>query len=143
MLNAAQRRAIDTYYNSNAPLKLEDPSTEGATFGTASGTFALKYNDGRGRYWVEYEWRFQGATTRVDPLVFSALNTNQYGGQRGLEGWDKHAIRAGYSFRNKTVPIKLTAGVDNLLDTTYFLQNSPMPGRSFVLGATIDWKKAF
>ena len=145
--NATQLAAIERFYNrSDLPVLLEG-SPNDVPFGelpSFSGTAALKYADAGGKWWAEWEWRFTSRITRVDPDTAYSLNTTQYGYLKSLEGYNKHSIRAGYNVTGKT-PFKLTLGIENILNTTYFLpfQNSPSPGRAVVLGATVNWKKLF
>jgi outer membrane receptor protein involved in Fe transport len=76
--------------------------------------------------------------------VLGQANTTQYALLKSLAGFDKHSIRAGFSFGTR-VPVKLTVAVENLLDDTYFTPYNPAPdpGRSFVFGLTFDWLDVF
>lgn len=149
---------INKYYNrSDTPIKLEGgkdcPVTVTSTttcdypyseLPAWTGTFALKYTSPKGKWWAEYEWRFASQITRIDPNAVFSVNFPLYGGLKSYEGYNRHSIRGGVSVGEK-VPVKLTLGLENLANATYFMpfQNGMSPGFSAVFGATIGWKKAF
>jgi outer membrane receptor protein involved in Fe transport len=145
--NATQLQLLNNYYNrSDTPVLLEGsvddfPYSELPDW---SGTFALKYTSARGNWWAEYEWRWASQITRVDPDAVFTVNTTLYGYVKSLEGYSKHSLRGGVSF-GRTVPIRITVGIENLTNSTYFLpfQNAPAPGLAVVLGATVGWNRAF
>jgi hypothetical protein len=145
--NATQVQLMNAYYNrDDTPVKLEG-TPDDAPYGELpawSGTAALKYTDVRANWWAEYEYRWASKITRVDPDAVFSVNFPLYGGLKSLEGYDKHSIRAGYDF-GKRAPLKLTLGLENLTNQTYFLpfQNGPSPGFSMILGATVNWKRTF
>ena len=80
----------------------------------------------------------------MDPNAVFSVNTTLYGSLKSYDGYDKHSLRGGITFQGQ-VPVKLTLGLENLANATYFLpfQNGPSPGFSAIFGATIGWKKAF
>lgn len=138
---------MNAYYNrDDTPVRLEG-TPDDAPYGEIpawTGTFALKYADARARWWAEYEWRWASRITRVDADAVFSQNFPLYGGLKSFEGYDKHSMRAGYDFQEK-FPLKLTLGLENLTNDTYFLpfQNAPSPGFSLILGATVNWKMKF
>jgi outer membrane receptor protein involved in Fe transport len=138
---------MNSYYNrSDTPVKLEG-TPDDAPYGEIpkwSGTLALKYSDAKGAWWAEYEWRWAGRISRVDPDAVFSVNFPLYGSLKSLEGYNKHSIRGGYDFK-KSFPLKLTIGLENLTNATYFLpfQNGPSPGFSFILGVTVGVKTKF
>ena len=87
---------------------------------------------------------FPGTPLRIDPNAVFSVNFPLYGGLKSFEGYNRHSIRGGVSVGEK-VPVKLTLGLENLANATYFMpfQNGMSPGFSAVFGATIGWKKAF
>jgi outer membrane receptor protein involved in Fe transport len=145
--NATQTQLMNAFYNRNdTPVKLEG-TPDDAPYGELpawSGTAAVKYAEARNRWWAEYEYRWSSRITRVDPDLVFSVNFPLYGSLKSLEGYDKHTIRAGYDL-NPRIPLKLTLGLENLTNSTYFLpfQNGPSPGFSLLLGATVNWKLAF
>ena len=138
---------MNSYYNrSDTPIRLEGTPGD-APYGeipTWSGTFALKYADAKGAWWAEYEWRWAGRITRVDPDAVFSVNFPLYGSLKSLDGYHKHSIRGGYDFQKK-FPLKLTIGIENLTNATYFLpfQNGPSPGFALIVGATVGFKTKF
>jgi outer membrane receptor protein involved in Fe transport len=138
---------MNAYYNrSDTPIRLEGTPGD-APYGeipTWSGTFALKYADAKGAWWAEYEWRWAGRITRVDPDAVFSVNFPLYGSLKSLDGYHKHSIRGGYDFQKK-FPLKLTIGLENLTNATYFLpfQNGPSPGFALIVGATVGLKAKF
>jgi len=145
--DATQIQLMQAFYNrSDTPIRLEG-TPEDAPFGELpawTGTFALKYSQARAKWWAEYEWRWASRITRVDPNAIFSVNFPLYGGLKSLEGYDKHSIRAGYDL-DPRLPIRLTLGLENLTNATYFLpfQNGPSPGFSLILGATLRVKLKF
>jgi outer membrane receptor protein involved in Fe transport len=135
---------MNAYYNrDDTPIKLEG-TPDDAPYGELpawTGTFAPRYSDAKGAWWMEYEWRWASRITRVDPDAVFSTNFPLYGGLKSLEGYDKHSVRAGYDFKDR-FPLKLTVGLENLTNATYFLpfQNGPSPGFSFLLGATVNMR---
>lgn len=145
--DATQVQLMNAFYNrSDTPIRLEG-TPDDAPFGEIpawTGTFALKYSQAQAKWWAEYEWRWAGRITRVDPNAIFSVNFPLYGGLKSLEGYDKHSIRAGYDLEPR-VPLRLTLGLENLTNATYFLpfQNGPSPGFSLILGATLRVKLKF
>lgn len=138
---------MNAYYNrDDTPVKLEG-TPDDAPYGELpawSGTFALKYSDAKAAWWVEYELRWASQITRIDADAVFSQNFPLYGGLKSYEGYSKHSIRGGYDFQDK-FPLKLTFGLENLANKTYFLpfQMGPSPGFSFILGATVNVKTKF
>lgn len=138
---------MNAYYNrDDTPVKLEG-TPDDAPYGELpdwTGTFALKYSDAKGAWWAEYEWRWASQMTRIDANAVFSQNFPLYGGLKSYEGYNKHSIRGGFDFQ-KTFPLKLTIGLENLTNATYFLpyQMGPSPGFSLILGATINVKTKF
>jgi outer membrane receptor protein involved in Fe transport len=145
--NATQTTLMNAYYNqAGTPVKLEG-SVSDTPYGEIpglTGTVALKYTDAKAKFWAEYEVRFASKITRVDPDAIFSVNFPLYGGLKSLEGYSKHTVRAGYDFTGK-LPLKLTLGLENITNKTYFLpfQNGPSPGFSLILGATFNFKMKF
>lgn len=145
--NPTQIQLMNAYYNrDDTPVKLEG-TPEDAPYGELpawTGTFALKYSEAKAKWWTEYEYRWASRITRVDPDAVFSVNFPLYGSLKSLEGYDKHSLRAGYDFAER-FPLKLTLGLENLTNATYFLpfQNGPSPGFSLILGATVNVKTRF
>jgi hemoglobin/transferrin/lactoferrin receptor protein len=138
---------MNTYYNrDDTPIELEGTPDDApySELPDWTGTFALRYADAKAVWWIEYELRWATQITRVDPDAVFSVNFPLYGGLESLNGYTKHSIRAGYDFQQK-FPLKLTLGLENLTNDTYFLpfQNGPSPGFSLILGATVNWKMKF
>lgn len=138
---------IGTFYNrGDTPFRLEGSAND-VPFGDVvpfQGTFALRYTPSSGRWFVEYEWKFADEINRVRPESVATGNITQFGILRSLEGYDRHSLRAGYTF-DLEHPLKLTAGIENLTDDLYFLpfQLAPAPGRTFVLGVNYRFGRDF
>jgi outer membrane receptor protein involved in Fe transport len=138
---------MNAYYNrDDTPVKLEG-TPDDAPYGEMpdwTGTIALKYTDAKGVWWAEYEWRWADQITRIDADAVFSQNFPLYGGLKSYEGYNKHSIRGGYDFKDK-FPLKLTIGLENLTNATYFLpfQLGPSPGFSMTIGATVNVKTKF
>jgi hypothetical protein len=135
---------MNTYYNrDDTPIKLEGTPDDApySELPDWTGTIALKYVDARAAWWAEYELRWASQITRVDPDAVFSVNFPLYGGLESLNGFSKHSIRAGYDFGSR-LPLRVTLGLENLTNDTYFLpfQNSPSPGFTLILGASMNLK---
>jgi outer membrane receptor protein involved in Fe transport len=135
---------IEQFYNrQDTPVRLkgsaEDAPLSGITpFRTV---FGARYDSPEGRWFGEYQVRYQSRVERADPIDLSSTIITQYGTFASLNSLAKHSIRSGYTYRKETYRMLFTFGVDNLADRLYFehFQNAPAPGRSFIFGVTMDF----
>ena len=104
---------VEQFYNrSDTPIELEGGVEDIPPRGVVpfQGSFALRFSNKSNTFWAEYEWRFANQIKMPPPAdVLGQANTTQYGLLKSLAGFDKHSIRAGYSFGTR-VPVKLTVG---------------------------------
>ncbi|MBK8813556.1 MAG: TonB-dependent receptor [Acidobacteria bacterium] len=100
----------------------------------------IQYLDRSGRFFSEYTWRHQNRVKRADPGQFVGTTLINYGSFASMNEFDKHAIKAGYSWRNTQYKFTVNGGVDNLTDKLYWehFNTAPAPGRSFVFGFTVE-----
>ena len=82
----------------------------------------------------------QARVRRVDPLDITAPTTTQYGTFASLAPMARQSVRGGYHWRRDNYRLSFQLGVENLTDCLYFeqFQLAPAPGRSFVVGLTMD-----
>ncbi|HKP73681.1 MAG TPA: TonB-dependent receptor, partial [Pyrinomonadaceae bacterium] len=134
---------INSFYNrSDTPVPLRGSATDAPLAGITPfrGIFAARYSDFRRGWFGEYEARRQSRVTRADPLELSSTITTQYGTLASLGSFTQQSARFGYDLRRESRRMLLTFGVENLTNRLYFehFQNAPAPGRTFVLGLTVD-----
>ena len=138
---------IRNLYNSSAPLELDGAIDDVPFYSLPNyqGTFAPRFTGAKGRFWVEYEYRFTSKVTRVDPQEISFAGTTTYANFASFKGLQKHSIRGGFKMGGDNFPMNVTLGVENLTDNLYFqlFQPAPAPGRSFTIGTTINLSKVF
>lgn len=94
------------------------------------------------RHWFgEYAVRYQARVKRADPLDLSAAISTQYGTLASLNSFTTHTVRAGYSYSRESYRVAFTGGIENLTNRLFFehFQTAPAPGRSFVIGTTLEW----
>ncbi len=138
---------MNAYYNrSDTPIKLTGTPSD-APYGempTWTGRFGTRFSNATNRWWAEWEMRWATQTTRIDPDAVFSANFPLYPYLLSYSGFSVHTIRAGYNIKGP-VPLKITVIVDNITDKLYVLpfQPAPSPGRSFILGATFDFKTKF
>lgn len=131
-----------TFNNSATPIKLTG-SRDDVPLGNIT-PFRLiggaQYNDKSGRFFVEYSFRRQDRVTRAAPTGFNGSTLINYGTFASLNGFTKHDIRGGYTYRAERYRVSLTAGIQNFTDKLYWehFQNAPAPGRSFIFGITTE-----
>jgi outer membrane receptor protein involved in Fe transport len=137
-------RLIEQFYNRpDTPVRLKGSAGDAPLSGItpAKVVVGARYSSAEGRWFGEYQLRYQGRVSRVDPLDLSTTISTQYGTFASLNSLAKHSIRGGYTYRKETCRMSFTFGADNLTDRLYFehFQNAPAPGRSFVFGVTVDF----
>jgi outer membrane receptor protein involved in Fe transport len=105
------------------------------------GVFGVRYGSASGKWFGQYQVRYQSRVVRVDPLDISSTIMTQYGTLAGLSSFAKQSVRGGYTYRRETNRISFVCGIDNLTNRLYFenFQNAPAPGRSLVFGLTMDF----
>jgi hemoglobin/transferrin/lactoferrin receptor protein len=135
---------IQKFYNrpdTAIPLKgsLSDVPLSGIT--PFRGVFGARFSSANGKWFGQYQVRYQSRVERVDPLDLSSTIMTQYGTLAGLRSFAKQSVRGGYTYRRETNRISFVCGVDNLTDRFYFenFQSAPAPGRSLVFGLTMDF----
>jgi outer membrane receptor protein involved in Fe transport len=134
---------IENFYNradTPVPLKGSAADVPLAAITPFRGVFGLRYAARRPGWFGEYRVRHQSRIERADPLEISSTITTQYGTLASLAPLTKHSLSVGYELRRERHRLLWTLGVENLTDRFYFehFQNAPAPGRSFVLGLTVD-----
>ena len=102
----------------------------------------VRFDSLKGRWFGEYEIRYQGRVERADPLDLSAAVSTEYGTFRSLSSFAVQTIRGGYTVRGEKHRVMFTVGIENLTNRLYFehFQTAPAPGRSVVFGTTVDLK---
>lgn len=102
----------------------------------------VRFDSLKGRWFGEYEVRYQPRVTRADPLDLSAAVSTEFGTFRSLNSFAVQSLRGGYTLRGEKHRIAFTLGVENLTNRLYFeqFQTAPAPGRSVVFGTTWDLK---
>jgi outer membrane receptor protein involved in Fe transport len=103
----------------------------------------VRFDSLKGRWFGEYEVRYQAQVERADPLDLSAAVSTEFGTFRSLNSFAVQSVRGGYRIRGEKHRIAFTVGVENLTNRFYFehFQTAPAPGRSVVFGTT--WEKKF
>ncbi|MCI0485484.1 MAG: TonB-dependent receptor [Blastocatellia bacterium] len=135
---------INRFYNrADTPLKLKG-SAEDAPLSSITpfrAIFGARYNSIGGKWFGEYEVRYQARVERADPLDLTTNILTQYGTLASLDSLTRHAIRGGYTHRRESYRLSFVLGVENLTDRFYFehFQNAPGAGRSFLAGVTLDF----
>jgi outer membrane receptor protein involved in Fe transport len=136
-----ERRGFNSRRDTAIPLKgsLNDVPLSGIT--PFRGVFGARFSSADGKWFGQYQVRYQSRVERVDPLDLSSTILTQYGTLAGLRSFAKHSVRGGYTYRRETNRILFVCGVDNLTDRFYFenFQSAPAPGRSLVFGLTMDF----
>jgi outer membrane receptor protein involved in Fe transport len=149
--DANRRTIVQNLYNSNAPLELEGSVDDVPFYSLPNyqGSFAPRFTSSNGRWWMEYEYRFTSKITRVDPNEISFAGTTTYANFASYKGLKKHSIRGGVRVFEGEGDFKptltVTFGIENFTNNLYFqlFQPAPAPGRSFTVGATINFSKLF
>lgn len=134
---------IARFYNrADTPVSLRGtvndvPLSSITPFRTIEG---VRYDSPKRRWFSEYEIRYQARVTRADPQDLTATISTQYGTLASLNSFAVQAVRGGYSVRKEDRRFSFTFGVENLTNRFYFehFQNAPAPGRSIVIGTTIE-----
>jgi outer membrane receptor protein involved in Fe transport len=100
----------------------------------------VRFDSPKGRWFGEYEIRYQGRVERADPLDLSAAVSTEFGTFRSLSSFAVQTLRGGYTVRAEKHRFIFTVGLENLTNRLYFehFQTAPAPGRSVVFGTTID-----
>lgn len=134
---------IQNFYNrSDTAIRLRGSLNDVPLSGITPfrGVFGARYFSTSGKWFGQYQVRYQSRVERVDPLDLSSTILTQYGTLAGLRSFAKHSVRGGYTYRRETNRISFVCGVDNLTDRFYFenFQSAPAPGRSLVFGLTLD-----
>jgi hypothetical protein len=137
---------IREFYNrSDTPIRLSGSESDAPLIAITPfrGVFGLRYHSARGKWFGEYEVRYQGRVERADPLDLSTTISTQYGTLASLESFARQTLRAGYTYQGEHQRVLFTLGVENLTNRFHFehFQTAPAPGRSFVFGVTLDFSK--
>lgn len=136
-------RLISQFYNrSDTPVELNGspndvPLSSITPLRTING---IRFDSLDGRWFGEYELRYQGQVKRADPLDLSAAISTEYGTFRSLSSFAVQSVRGGYTMRSEKHRIMFTVGLENLTNRLYFehFQTAPAPGRSLVFGTTVE-----
>jgi outer membrane receptor protein involved in Fe transport len=101
----------------------------------------VRYDSLKRRWFGEYEVRYQARVTRADPQDLTAAISTQYGTLASLNSFAVQAVRGGYSYRKEDHRVSFTVGIENLTNRLYFehFQTAPAPGRSIVIGTTLEF----
>ncbi len=134
---------IRDFYNRQdtfIPLRgsAEDAPLSGIT--PFSGFFGARYSDRHGGWIGEYNIRYRARVKRADPTDLTAAVGTQYGTFASLRSTLTHSMRLGYTFRRERYHVFLGGGVDNISNRLYFdpFQTAPAPGRSYLIGLTLE-----
>jgi outer membrane receptor protein involved in Fe transport len=100
----------------------------------------VRFDSSKGRWFGEYEVRYQGRVKRADPLDLSAAVSTEFGTFQSLNSFAVQTIRGGYTVHGEKHRVAFTVGLDNLTNRLYFehFQTAPAPGRSVVFGTTVE-----
>jgi len=100
----------------------------------------LRFDSLKGRWFGEYEVRYQAQVKRADPLDLSAAVSTEFGTYRSLNSFAGQTLRGGYRMRGEKHRIAFTLGVENLTSRLSFehFQTALAAGRSFVFGTTVE-----
>lgn len=136
-------RLLAQFYNradTPVPLRgsaLDAPLSSITPFRTISGA---RFDNLKRSWFGEYEVRYQARVTRADPLDLSAAIATQYGTVASLNSFAVQTLRGGYTVRRESYRMLFTFGVENLTNRLYFehFQTAPAPGRSIVIGTTLE-----
>jgi outer membrane receptor protein involved in Fe transport len=101
----------------------------------------IRFDSSKHHWFGEYAVRYQSRVKRADPLDLSAAISTQYGTLASLNAFATNTVRVGYSYRKESYRVAFTGGIENLTNRLYFehFQTAPAPGRSFVIGTTLEW----
>ncbi|NOT58873.1 MAG: TonB-dependent receptor, partial [Acidobacteria bacterium] len=95
----------------------------------------LRWNDGRGRFWAEYNVRAQANVDRVSPLLKDSpfLIAQDL---LSLRGFGIQNLRGGYNFTRENGRVALTFGLENAANNFYReqFQFAPSRGRTLTIG---------
>jgi outer membrane receptor protein involved in Fe transport len=144
-----QTRIIREIYNrpnaANIPLSGSEDNVPLGNITPFRLIGGVQYIDSKGRFTAEYNFRHQSRVERADPASFVGTTLINFGTFASLNGFTRHNLRAGYSWRSERYRFSLNAGIDNLTDKLYWeqFQNAPAPGRSFVFGFTTEFFNLF
>lgn len=102
----------------------------------------VRFDSSKGRWFGEYEIRYQARVERADPLDLSAAVSTEFGTFRSLNSFAVQTLRGGYTVRGEKHRVMFTVGIENLTNRLYFehFQTAPAPGRSVVFGTTVELK---
>ncbi|HEV7474184.1 MAG TPA: TonB-dependent receptor, partial [Pyrinomonadaceae bacterium] len=102
----------------------------------------VRFDSSTGRWFGQYEIRYQGRVKRADPLDLSAAVSTEFGTLRSLNSFAVETLRGGYVVRGEKHRVAFTVGLENLTNRLYFehFQTAPAPGRSVVFGTTVEFK---
>ena len=100
----------------------------------------VRFDSPKGRWFGEYEIRYQGRVERADPLDLSAAVSTEFGTFQSLNSFGVQTLRGGYTVRGEKYRVTFSAGLENLTNRLYFehFQTAPAPGRSVVFGTTVE-----
>lgn len=100
-----------------------------------------RFDSTKRRWFGEYEVRYQARVRRADPQDLTAAISTQYGTLASLNSFAVQAVRGGYSYRKEDHRVSFTLGIENVTNRLYFehFQTAPAPGRSVVIGTTIEF----
>ena len=135
---------ISEFYNRSdtvVPLRgsvNDAPLSSITPFRTIDG---VRFDSAKRSWFGEYEIRYQARIKRVDPGDITAVISTQYGSLASLNSFTVHTLRGGYSYRKENYRMLFTIGAENLANHLYFehFQTAPAPGRSVVLGMTLEF----
>lgn len=138
-------KLLDQFYNrSDTPVPLrgsrnDAPLSSITPLRTING---VRFDSSKGRWFGEYETRYQARVKRADPLDLSAAVSTEFGTFRSLNSFVVQTIRGGYTVRGEKHRFAFTVGLENLTNRLYFehFQTAPAPGRSVVFGTTVELK---
>lgn len=102
----------------------------------------VRLDSSKGRWFGEYEIRYQGRVERADPLDLSAAVSTEFGTFRSLNSFAVQTLRGGYTVRGEKHRFVFIVGLENLTNRLYFehFQTAPAPGRSVLFGTTVELK---
>ena len=100
----------------------------------------VRFDSLKGRWFGEYEVRYQARVERADPLDLSAAVSTEFGTFRSLNSFAVQSVRGGYRVRGEKHRLAFTLGIENLTNRLYFehFQTAPAVGRSVVFGTTVE-----
>jgi outer membrane receptor protein involved in Fe transport len=137
-------KLITQFYNRpDTPIVLrgsinDAPLSSITPFRTIDG---VRFDSNKGRWFGEYEVRYQARVTRADPLDLSAAISTQYGTLASLDPFVVQTVRGGYVHRRESYRASFTIGVENLTDRFYLehFYTAPAPGRCVTIGMTLEF----